>query len=273
VTRPVDLVLWPENVVNPAPLPTSGNRRADRLYSDDADLALTAEAQRLGAVLVPGWFHRSPTDPKANVNYSTAIEPDGTVVDRYDKVRTVPFGEFVPLRWMLDPIAGDMLPTRDLLPGTGDAVLETSAGRLGVTISWEVFFGHRTRDPVLDGAQVMLNPTNGASYWLTQVQTQQVASSRLRALETGRWMVLAAPTGFSAIIDPDGNLVARTGVGEQAVLHGTVELREGLTWATRLGPVPMLVLSVLLAIAGHAIVLWQTPDRGRGSKRSTDATG
>jgi len=273
VTRPVDLVLWPENVVNPAPLPTSGNRRADRLYSDDADLALTAEAQRLGAVLVPGWFHRSPTDPKANVNYSTAIEPDGTVVDRYDKVRTVPFGEFVPLRWMLDPIAGDMLPTRDLLPGTGDAVLETSAGRLGVTISWEVFFGHRTRDPVLDGAQVMLNPTNGASYWLTQVQTQQVASSRLRALEAGRWMVLAAPTGFSAIIDPDGNLVARTGVGEQAVLHGTVELREGLTWATRLGPVPMLVLSVLLAVAGHAIVLWQTPDRGRGSKRGTDATG
>jgi len=273
VEGPIDVVLWPENVVNPAPLPTAGSRRADRIYPDDADLALTAEAQRLGAVLVPGWFHRSPSDPKANVNYSTAIEPDGAVVDRYDKVRTVPFGEFVPLRWMLDPIAGDILPTRDLLPGTGDAVLDTSVGRLGVTISWEVFFDHRTRDPVLDGAQVMLNPTNGASYWLTQVQTQQVASSRLRALETGRWMVQAAPTGFSAIIDADGSLLERTGVGEQAVLQGTVELREGLTWATRLGPIPMLVLSVLLVAAAHAAAVWQTPSVDRTNPRRTDATG
>ena len=272
VTRPVDLVLWPENVVNPAPLPTTGIRRADRLYADEAELALAAEAQRLDAVLVPGWFHRSPSDPKANVNYSTAIEPDGTVVDRYDKVRTVPFGEFVPLRWMIEPLAGGMLPSRDLLPGTGDAVLETSVGRLGVTISWEVFFDHRTRAPVLDGAQIMLNPTNGASYWLTQVQTQQIASSRLRALETGRWMIQAAPTGFSAIINAEGRLLERTGVGEQAVIHGTVELREGLTWATRLGPVPMLVLSVLLVTAGHAIIRWQAPDRGRG-RRSRDAQG
>ena len=272
VTRPVDLVLWPENVVNPAPLPTTGIRRADRLYADEAELALAAEAQRLDAVLVPGWFHRSPSDPKANVNYSTAIEPDGTVVDRYDKVRTVPFGEYVPLRWMIEPMAGGMLPARDLRPGTGDAVLETSVGRLGVTISWEVFFDHRTRAPVLGGAQIMLNPTNGASYWLTQVQTQQIASSRLRALETGRWMIQAAPTGFSAIINAEGRLLERTGVGEQAVIHGTVELREGLTWATRLGPVPMLVLSVLLVTAGHAIIRWQAPDRGRG-RRSRDAQG
>jgi len=273
VNGPVDLVLWPENVVNPAPMPTSGNRRSDRLYPDEADMALTAEAQRLGAVLVPGWFHRSPSDPKANVNYSTAIESDGTVVDRYDKVRIVPFGEFVPLRRILDPIAGDILPSRDLLPGTGDAVLDTSAGRLGISISWEVFFEHRTRDATLDGAQILLNPTNGASYWLTQVQTQQVATSRLRALETGRWLIQAAPTGFSTIINPNGNLVARTNVGEQAVLRGTVELREGLTWATRLGPVPILILSTLLALAGHTIVLWRTHDQARIYRRSRDATG
>ena len=250
VERPVDLVLWPENVVNPSPEPTSGGRFADRLYADDATAALGAEARRLDAVLVPGWFHRHPTIPTANLNYSTAIEPDGTVADTYDKVRSVPFGEFVPLRGLVEAVAGDDLPTRDLLPGTGSAILETSVGRLGVSISWEVFFEHRTRDAARDGAQVLLNPTNGASYWLAILQSQQVASSRLRALETGRWLLQAAPTGFSAVIDAQGRVLDRTGVSEQAVLHATVELRDGNTWATRFGPWPMLALGLgLLAVA------------------------
>ena len=249
VRTPVDLVVWPENVVNPVPLPESGWRHEDRLYADDAAEALTAEAIRLDAVLVPGWFHRDPEDPTANLNYQTAIEPDGTVVDRYDKVRTVPFGEYVPVRSLVELVAADMLPARDLRPGTGPAVLDTSVGRLGVSISWEVFFDHRTRDAVHNGAEIILNPTNGASYWLTQVQTQQVAASRLRALETGRWVVQVAPTGFSAVVDHRGRVLQRTAVSEQAVLHHRVERRQGLTWAATSGTWPMAVLS-LLAAAG-----------------------
>jgi len=246
VAMPVDLVLWPENVVNPVPLPADGWRREGRLYADEAAEALASEARRLDAVLLPGWFHRDEDDPTANLNYQTAIEPDGTVVDRYDKVRTVPFGEFVPLRSLLETVAADVLPARDLRPGTGPAVVETSVGTLGVTISWEVFFDHRSRDAVRNGGEVILNPTNGASYWLTQVQTQQVASSRLRALETGRWVVQAAPTGFSAVVDPQGRVLQRTAVSEQAVLHHRIERRTGLTWATRVGAWPMVLVALVL---------------------------
>lgn len=246
VVTPVDLVLWPENVVNPVPLPASGWRLEDRLYADDAMAALTAEAARLDAVLVPGWFHRAADDQTANRNYQTAIEPDGTVADRYDKVRTVPFGEFVPMRGLVELLAADMLPSRDLRPGTGPAVLETSMGTMGVTISWEVFFDHRSRDAIRHGGEVILNPTNGASYWLTQVQTQQVASSRLRALESGRWVLQAAPTGFSAVVDPQGRVLQRTAVSEQAVLHHRIERRTGLTWATRAGAWPIVMLALAL---------------------------
>ena len=246
VETPVDLVLWPENVVNPVPLPASGWRREDRLYADEAAEALAVEATRLDAVLVPGWFHRAADDLAANRNYQTAIEPDGTVADRYDKVRTVPFGEFVPLRGLIEPFAADLLPSRDLEPGTGPAVLETSVGTMGVTISWEVFFDHRSRDAVRDGGEVILNPTNGASYWLTQVQTQQVASSRLRALENGRWVLQAAPTGFSTVVDPQGRVLQRTAISEQAVLHQRIERRTGLTWATRAGAWPMVMLALAL---------------------------
>jgi len=143
------------------------------------------------------------------------------------------------------------LPTRDVHPGRDPAILDTSLGRLGISVSWEIFFAHRARDAIGNGGQILLNPTNGASYWLTLVQTQQVASSQLRALETGRWVLQAAPTGFSAIINPQGQVQQRTAVSEQAVLHATVELRQGQTWATQVGVWPLLILSVFLILWGH----------------------
>ncbi len=243
VTGPVDLVLWPENVVNPALPRADGSRSESRLYADEAAARLSQVAAEIGAPVLPGWFE-SVSDTET-VNYTDVRLPDGTVGDRYDKVRTVPFGEFVPLRGLIEPFAGGALPPREVRPGTDPAVLNTPVGPLGVVISWEVFFDHRARDAIGNGGQLLLNPTNGSSYWLTIVQTQQLASSRLRALETGRWVLQAAPTGFSAIVNPDGEVVSRTSIGEQAVIQGEVELRTGLTWANRLGVWPMVAFAVL----------------------------
>ena len=78
-------------------------------------------------------------------------------------------------------------------------------------ISWEVFFGGRGRAATTaDGTgdtSILLNPTNGASYTGTVLQTQQIASSKLRAIENGRWVVQVSPTGFSAFVDPDGDVL------------------------------------------------------------------
>ncbi len=106
------------------------------------------------------------------------------------------------------PATNAGLPDRDAVAGTGPAIVHTPVGTMGMVISWEVFFADRARDAIANGGEVLLNPTNGSSYWLTIVQSQQVASSRLRAIETGRWTLQAAPTGFSAIIDPDGESAA-----------------------------------------------------------------
>ena len=168
-------------------------------------------------------------------------------VDTYDKVRLVPFGEYVPLRSTAERFSDD-LPGRDVRPGPADepAVLDTALGPLGVSISWEIFFDNRARSAVGDGGgRVLLNPTNGSSYWLTVVQTQQIASSRLRAIETDRWVVQAAPTGFSAVITPDGEVIERTGVSESRVIQTTVELRHGDTLAVRLGAWPVAIAAAL----------------------------
>jgi apolipoprotein N-acyltransferase len=124
-----------------------------------------------------------------------------------------------------------------------------------VVISWEVFFGGRVREGVQEGAQAVLNPTNGASYTGTIVQTQQVASSRLRAIESGRWVVQAAPTGFSAIIDDAGTVLQRSAISERTILVADVELRDGFTWYTDLGDAPfvgaLIVVSAIAAWAGR----------------------
>ena len=97
-----------------------------------------------------------------------------------------------------------------------------------------------------------MNPTNGSSYTWTVLQSQQVASSRLRALEQDRWVLQAAPTGFSAIVTNGGEVLQRTAVSEQHVLFGTVETRSGGTWYAATGNMWWVAVMVLLLVGSWA---------------------
>jgi len=236
ITTPVDLVVWPENVVA-VDAPIASARE---------NTELSALAKDLNTTLVAGVTE--DLDSSSFANASIVYLPDGSTGERYDKVRRVPFGEYVPLRWLIESVAGTNtgIPVREARAGTEPAIVRTPAGDLAIAISWEIFFTNRGRDGVLHGGQILLNPTNGSSYWLTQVQTQQVASSQLRAIETGRWVLQAAPTGFSAIVNPSGDVLERTSISEQAVLQQDVMLRSGDTIATVIGPMPVIWFSAIL---------------------------
>ena len=129
--------------------------------------------------------------------------------------------------------------------------------RLGVMISWEVFFGGRGRAATTaDGTgdtSILINPTNGASYTGTVLQTQQIASSKLRAIENGRWVVQVSPTGFSAFVDADGDVYQRTEVSEQKVITMDVPQRGGRTWYTKFGNWPWIVAA--RGAPGHLLVV------------------
>ncbi|NNE12996.1 MAG: hypothetical protein HKN41_12220, partial [Ilumatobacter sp.] len=112
-----------------------------------------------------------------------------------------------------------------------------------------VFFGDRGR--AAGEADILINPTNGASYTGTIVQSQQVASSKLRAAETGRWVVQVSPTGFSAFVSPAGDVFQRTDVSERAVITMEVPRRTGTTWYQTLGDLPWIALVAAVFLLTH----------------------
>ena len=233
VQGPVDFVLWPENVVH-----TRGPLVDSTVFDEIVEVARDLDAPVIAGIV------ESFNDEGFFLNASMTISPEGEVLGRYDKLRRVPFGEFVPFRSLIERVAPAFLPSNDAKPGTGPAIIESGVGTAGISISWEVFHDDRTYSGMKKGGLIQLNPTNGSSFWLTIVQTQQIASSQLRAIESGRWALQAAPTGFSAIIEPNGTIVERTGISEARVLQGEVELREGTTWATRFTWYPMFFIAI-----------------------------
>jgi apolipoprotein N-acyltransferase len=248
----LDLVLWPENTV-------------DVVSFEESDLLgeIAAEAARLGVPIAVG-VTEDTDDRERFSNAQVVVAPSGEIVGRCDKVRRVPFGEYVPLRGALEAIGAPVDRIgRDAVAGTGPAYVELPDGvGLAVVISWEVFFGGRAREGVREGGLAILNPTNGASYTGTIVQTQQVASSRLRSIENGRWTVQAAPTGFTAVVDADGTVLERSAISERTILFADVELRDGFTWYTNVGDAPVILAVLTIYFLAVALEL-----RDRRSRR------
>jgi len=232
-----DLTVWPENVVN------VDGALADAREGDElADLARQKQTTLVVGVV-------EGDGPDHFRNSAIVFDPSGEVVARYEKVRRVPFGEYVPLRSFFERIAPATIPQKDAVVGTTSNTVDSPAGRLGIVISWEVFFGDRGRDAVNGRgreADVLLNPTNGSSYRGTILQSQQVSSSRLRAIETGRWVVQSSPTGFSAFVSDTGTVHQRSRVSEPRVEQREVPLRSGRTLYLRWGPWPPVLLAVVL---------------------------
>ena len=141
----LDLVVWPENVIDTVDFATSEQLQL-----------VAAEAARLGVPFAVGITEDVPGQPGRVTNAQVVVTPDGEVTSRYDKVRRVPFGEYVPLRGLLEAPRRAGRPGADerRSPGTGPAVIDLPDGtRLAVVISWEVFFGGRAREGVKNGGR------------------------------------------------------------------------------------------------------------------------
>jgi apolipoprotein N-acyltransferase len=237
------LVVWPEDVVS-VDLP---------LGQSSAEPTLAQTARQLKATLTVGVTET--VSSTAFRNEIVAFGPTGRLVARFEKVHRVPFGEYIPDRAFFSHLANLSAVPLDAIPGHGNGVLSTPAGPLGTMVSYEVFFAARGRIATRAGAELLIVPTNTASYSTGQVPTQEIAASRLQAISEGRDLIQSSPTGFSALVDHRGRVLARTSLGLRQVLVGDVGLRTGSTIYERFGDLPVLLAAGSLLVIGWLAAL------------------
>ena len=238
------LTLWPEDVVA-LDRPLAGSPQAAQLGR---------LARELHTTLVAGVTE--PASPTTFRNEVVAWGPNGHVVATFEKVHRVPFGEYVPLRSFFSHFASLSGVPTDAVPGHGSGLVRTPAGPLGLLVSFEIFYAGRSHGSVRDGAELLAVPTNTSSYSTSQVPAQEVAAAIVQAVETGRDLVQAAPTGFSAVVTQRGVVVERSSLGARQVLFADVALRRGLTPYDHWGDAPVLVLGAGGA-GGRVVARWR----------------
>jgi apolipoprotein N-acyltransferase len=138
------------------------------------------------------------------------------VLSRYDKVHLVPFGEYMPLAWLL-PL-GPGLAAREADYSAGNAVRVMSVNGsppFSVLICYEAIFPELTRAALRNGARLLVNITNDGWFGETAAPLQHLAMARLRAVEGRVWLIRCANTGISVAVDPTGRLVHRIPLGKR----------------------------------------------------------
>lgn len=245
----LDLVVWPENGsdIDPRVDPAAGE-------------AVRGAARALDAPLLVGTQEFPETGGRLNV--AQLWDPERGPVDSYAKQHPAPFAEYVPFRDLARRFsdAVDRVST-DMLPGDEVGLVELESGRLGRTVGlgdvicFEIAYDDLVRDAVQAGGEVLLVQTNNATFGRSDESTQQLAMSRLRAIEHGRATVQISTVGVSAVITPSGVTTQRTGLFTAEQMVASLPLRSELTPATRFGDAvawALRVLGPLTLLAGVA---------------------
>jgi apolipoprotein N-acyltransferase len=238
------LVVWPEGTLPDAVDPRTRS------------FANLAGRSRLGsgdppAELVVGGIARGTEQGKTKMTNSAFLVDDRfTILDRYDKRHLVPFGEYVP--------AARILPYQWFVPewvvfftpGPDHEPMESRSGRLGMLICYEAIFPEIAAESVDEGAQILVNITNDSWYGVSSAPYQHLAISRMRAIETGRYILRAANTGVSAIIDPVGRVVVQTSLGLSPAGGNRISRRDLVPPTSLVGTVALLDGKTVYGVIG-----------------------
>ncbi len=237
--RQPDVVIWPEN-----------SSDIDPFTNTDAAGQIDRAAEAVGAPILVGAVVEGPGRFISN----TAIvwDPENGPGDTYVKRHPVPLGEYVPARAFFRFFSEDVDRVRDQYAGDEVGVLDVGGVRLGDLICFEVVYDGLVDDIVDGGARMIVVQTNNATFGYTDESAQQLAMSRLRAVEFGRTVVVAATSGISAIVAPDGSVVRSSELFTPDVFVENIAQRDSSTVAQRLGAAPEWVLTTLGAGAAVA---------------------
>ncbi|MEV6117383.1 apolipoprotein N-acyltransferase [Streptomyces sp. NPDC052109] len=241
----VDLVVWGESSVgfDLGGRPDLARRIAALSRATGADVLVNVDARR--------------SDRPGIYKSSVLIGPDGPTGYRYDKMRLVPFGEYIPARSLLGwATSVGRAAGEDRRRGTEQVVMDVGHGlRIGPLICFETAFPDMSRHLAEDGADVLVGQSSTSSFQNSWAPEQHASLAALRAAETGRPMVHATLTGVSAVYGPGGQRLGPwLGTDASTARVYDVPLAHGITPYVRYGDWPvhgaLLVLAALCATEG-----------------------
>lgn len=248
-----DVVIWPENSADVSP------------FRDATAARIIDQAARsINAPIVVGTFTYDDGVQNTMVVWSPRTGPG----ERHEKIYLQPFGETMPMRELLRRVSPLVDLAGDMTPGSGDGVVAVPLSRgslaLGLATCFEVVFDGAYRRAVAHGATLLATPTNNATFGFTDMTYQQLAMSRMRAMEFQRATAVAATSGVSAIIGPDGQVASQSEIFERKVLTDSLPQYDHLTVAARYGQwfefAIVLLGIVIVSVAWRRRVLSDRPD-------------
>ena len=226
------LVVWPESAV-----PFLFD------HSPEMSTELRGLVRQRGIYLVFGNDDREARDGRTERFWVGAkmLTPEGDLGLRYHKIRLVPFGEYVPVQSVLT--LGGRINAKvqkqiaDFTPGEEAVTAMVDGHRVGAFICYEAIFPDLVRQFAAGGAELLVNITNDAWYGRTSAPHQHMAMAAFRAVENGKYLVRAANTGVTAVVDPHGRVLQRTALFERTMLVADVAFVSGSTFYARHGDV------------------------------------
>ncbi|MFI1760954.1 apolipoprotein N-acyltransferase [Streptomyces sp. NPDC020800] len=232
-----DYVLWPEN-----------SSDIDPFTNPDAAAVIDGAAKAVGVPISVGGVVEK--DGRL-LNEQILWDPVKGPTQTYDKRQVQPFGEYLPLRGLVGAINKNWtsMVRQDFSRGSKPGVFDIDGAKVGLATCYEAAFDWAVRDTVTHGAEMISVPSNNATFDRSEMTYQQLAMSRVRAVEHSRTVTVPVTSGVSAVIMPDGKITQKTGMFVPAYLVQKVPLRTSETPATELGIVPEIAL-VLVAAGG-----------------------
>jgi apolipoprotein N-acyltransferase len=246
-----DFVVWPENSTAIDPF-------EDQEMRSDIDAAVSAVGvPLLAGVVVDG-------GPDHVLNQGVVFDPVTGAGDRYTKWHPVPFGEYIPWRWLFGERLAQLnqIP-RDMVRGTRLTPINVGGTLVADAICFDVAYDDGLYAQLSRGGRMIVVQTSNAMFIHTAQIDQQFAISRLRAIETHRYVVVAAINGITGVIDPNGRVVASTPARTESYVDSSVALYDVVTPAVRMGAWPARA-SLGLVVIGWLFAL----GRYRRSRRT-----
>lgn len=236
VDRGAKVIIWPESTV-----PLSYTE------SDAYRTEIETISREHGVDILLGSVATDPAKPGSIWN-SAFLASGGATVGHYDKIRLVPFGEYVPLRRVLFFAEKLVHAVGQFEFGTNDKPLRGLLN-YGPAICYEVVYPQITRRQIRNGADVLVTITNDAWYDGTAAPAQHLAQARLRAIEGNRYLLRSATTGISAFVDPTGRVIESLPMNREGTIYAKFQRRTDPTPYIRFGDWFAWVASAVVLIA------------------------